>query len=146
TGSPRPTTACGSSSDSRSQPVTQAPADLVHRLRLHGQEHVLTGWSDLTLADRVVLVEQLAGVDLAELEALYRRKDEPYAVLPSPDRIAPRPAEPGDSLSPPAIARGEEAVRAGEVAALVVAGGQGSRLGFEKPKGMFPVGPVSNCS
>ncbi len=37
-------------------------------------------------------------------------------------------------------------VRRGEVAALVVAGGQGSRLGFEHPKGMYPVGPVSRKS
>ena len=36
------------------------------------------------------------------------------------------------------------AFRDGEVAFLVVAGGQGSRLGFEQPKGMFPIGPVSD--
>src|SRR5262249_251519 len=41
---------------------------------------------------------------------------------------------------------GEEALRRGEVAALVVAGGQGSRLGFEHPKGMFAIGPVSGKS
>ena len=35
---------------------------------------------------------------------------------------------------------------AGAIAVLVVAGGQGSRLGFEHPKGMFPVGPVSGKS
>src|SRR5207253_7416932 len=40
--------------------------------------------------------------------------------------------------------QGEVALRRGEVAVLLVAGGQGSRLGFEHPKGMFPVGPVSN--
>ena len=41
---------------------------------------------------------------------------------------------------------GEEALRAGEVAVLVVAGGQGTRLGFDHPKGLFPIGPVSNKS
>ncbi|MBX9625565.1 MAG: UDPGP type 1 family protein, partial [Gemmataceae bacterium] len=41
---------------------------------------------------------------------------------------------------------GEAALRRGEVAALVVAGGQGSRLGFDHPKGMYPVGPVSGAS
>jgi UDP-N-acetylglucosamine/UDP-N-acetylgalactosamine diphosphorylase len=40
---------------------------------------------------------------------------------------------------------GEEALRAGRVGVLLVAGGQGSRLGFEGPKGIFPIGPVSDA-
>jgi UDP-N-acetylglucosamine/UDP-N-acetylgalactosamine diphosphorylase len=50
----------------------------------------------------------------------------------------------GDARAPRRL--GEEALRQGQVAAMVVAGGQGSRLGFDHPKGMFPVGPVTNKS
>jgi UDP-N-acetylglucosamine/UDP-N-acetylgalactosamine diphosphorylase len=125
--------------------MLDAPPDLVHRLRLHGQEHVLAGWDRLTPQERTAFVGQLAGVDLAELDALYKRKDEPHTVLPPRERIAPLPVESGDAISA-SVARGEDALRRGEVAALVVAGGQGSRLGFDKPKGMYPVGPVSGAS
>ncbi|MCC8108130.1 MAG: UDPGP type 1 family protein, partial [Planctomycetes bacterium] len=38
---------------------------------------------------------------------------------------------------------GEDALRQGKAAAFLVAGGQGTRLGFNGPKGAFPVGPVS---
>ncbi|HPC38626.1 MAG TPA: UDPGP type 1 family protein [Exilispira sp.] len=37
---------------------------------------------------------------------------------------------------------GEKALSNGEVAFFVVAGGQGSRLGFEHPKGLFPISPI----
>ena len=39
--------------------------------------------------------------------------------------------------------RAEESLRAGEFGAILVAGGQGTRLGFDHPKGMFPIGPLS---
>jgi UDP-N-acetylglucosamine/UDP-N-acetylgalactosamine diphosphorylase len=124
--------------------MLHAPPELLHRLATHGQEHVLAGWDGLPAADRAVLVGQLAGIDLAELEALYRRKDEPHAVLPPRERIAPIPVQPA---AVPAATRavGEDALRRGEVAALLVAGGQGTRLGSDRPKGLYPVGPVSRA-
>lgn len=43
-------------------------------------------------------------------------------------------------------ARGEELLRAGQVAVVLVAGGQGSRLGIEGPKGAVPVSPIQHKS
>ena len=41
---------------------------------------------------------------------------------------------------------GMEAIKTGTVAALVLGGGQGTRLGFDKPKGIFDVGLLSHKS
>ena len=125
--------------------MTHVPPDLLHRLALHRQDHLVYGWDALRAEQRVSLVEQLAGIDFAELEALFKRKDEPHAALPSRDKIAPIPVVEG-TIPHEERALGEAALRRGEVAALLVAGGQGSRLGFDKPKGMFPIGPVSNAT
>jgi UDP-N-acetylglucosamine/UDP-N-acetylgalactosamine diphosphorylase len=43
-----------------------------------------------------------------------------------------------------AVKLGKELIAAGKVAAFVVAGGQGTRLGFDGPKGNFPISPVKN--
>ena len=43
-----------------------------------------------------------------------------------------------------AIKLGKKLIAAGKVAAFVVAGGQGTRLGFDGPKGNFPISPLRN--
>jgi UDP-N-acetylglucosamine/UDP-N-acetylgalactosamine diphosphorylase len=115
------------------------------QLTQHGQEHVLAGWDRLNDAERRELSDQLQSLDLEQLHRLYDQRDKVYSV-PSADRIAPVPVVQLDPKDVRTRSIGEDALRRGQVAALVVAGGQGSRLGFEHPKGMFPIGPVTNKS
>ncbi|HEX4591697.1 MAG TPA: UDPGP type 1 family protein, partial [Gemmataceae bacterium] len=121
------------------------PDDLRARLRAGGQEHVLAGWEMLEPEDRAHLIGQLQALDFDLLARLYQRREEAFKV-PAENRIAPLPTVLPDAPDPEAKQIGVDAIEAGEVAALVVAGGQGSRLGFEHPKGMYPVGPVSGKS
>jgi UDP-N-acetylglucosamine/UDP-N-acetylgalactosamine diphosphorylase len=125
--------------------MRDVPPDLLHRLRLHHQEHVLLGWETLSASQRQALIDQLSGIDLEEIDSLYARRDEGQT-LASNERIEPAPMIPHDSIENQARQVGSEALARGEVAVLLVAGGQGSRLGFDKPKGMFPIGPISNKS
>ena len=126
--------------------MKSVPPDVLHHLKHHRQEHVLFGWDALSECERGQLIGDIAGIDLGELDTLYRRRNEPHAVLPPRDRIAPLAVEPWSEISSATIAIGDAAIRAGEVAVLLVAGGQGSRLGSDKPKGIFAVGPVSGAS
>jgi UDP-N-acetylglucosamine/UDP-N-acetylgalactosamine diphosphorylase len=123
----------------------EPPADLLHRLRKHHQEHVLFGWEKLQPAERDALVNQLAGINLEEIRALYEKRDRAQA-LPSKERISPVPMIAHNELTDADRQTGEQVLALGQVAVLLVAGGQGTRLGFDKPKGMFRIGPVSNKS
>jgi UDP-N-acetylglucosamine/UDP-N-acetylgalactosamine diphosphorylase len=115
-----------------------------------GQGHVFGFWEELDEAGRERLLADAREVDLLELahlnETLVRGHDGAGADL-SELEPAPYIPLPGDDAAArerwdKAYAAGEEAVRAGRVAAFVVAGGQGTRLGFDGPKGTFPVTPV----
>jgi UDP-N-acetylglucosamine/UDP-N-acetylgalactosamine diphosphorylase len=122
------------------------PDSLRQQLRQHDQEHVLAWWDHLNEDERRVLLEHVQVLDLPALRQLYERRHLAYDV-PPPERIAPVPVVAHDGPDNAAARRrGEAALRAGEVAVLLVAGGQGSRLGFEHPKGMYAAGPVSKKS
>jgi UDP-N-acetylglucosamine/UDP-N-acetylgalactosamine diphosphorylase len=76
------------------------------------------------------------------LASLYALRGQQHPLPPLEAITPPRVASPSRDLAP----LGESALARGEVAALLVAGGQGSRLGFHQPKGMYPVGPLSGKS
>jgi UDP-N-acetylglucosamine/UDP-N-acetylgalactosamine diphosphorylase len=122
------------------------PADLAATLARYGQSHLLAGWDGLSADRRTAFADELRAVDFTEITSLYGRRDAPPEAVPTRDRMAPLPAEPWDGIGPVSRAVGERALQNGEVACLVVAGGQGTRLGATVPKGLMPVGPVSGAS
>jgi UDP-N-acetylglucosamine/UDP-N-acetylgalactosamine diphosphorylase len=122
--------------------MQSVPEALHQHLQQHGQEHVLAAWSRLNDFERTELLGQLQALDLGQLRKLHEQRDR-LCALPATEAIAPAPVTRLDRNDRTARAIGEEALRRGEVASLVVAGGQGTRLGFDHPKGMFPIGPVT---
>jgi UDP-N-acetylglucosamine/UDP-N-acetylgalactosamine diphosphorylase len=123
--------------------MQDVPDDLMERLRRFRQEHLLLFWDSLDVCRRSMLVDQLARIDLEQIDRLYAMRDQPSTIPPA-DRLAPVSMESAADVDAATIQLGHEAIARGELAVLLVAGGQGTRLGFEKPKGMFPIGPVSN--
>ena len=113
---------------------------LLHRF---GQQHLLVGWSSLNDESQYSFERQLASVDFTELMKLTELGQTMAALCPAATDLAPISIE---QPNPASRTIGEAALRAGQVAVLLVAGGQGTRLGFDHPKGMYPVGPVSGAS
>jgi UDP-N-acetylglucosamine/UDP-N-acetylgalactosamine diphosphorylase len=125
--------------------AVEVPVELQARLQAVGQEQVFLGWASLSDAERTALLAQLAALDLPGLAQLFALRDQ-QEILPERTTIQPLPVTLPSELTPAHTAAGRAALDRGEVAVLIVAGGQGSRLGFEKPKGMYPIGPVSHKS
>ncbi len=124
--------------------------EIRRRFAEHGQDHVFRFWDRLDPDARARLLAQAARIDLDALERRFATTRE--LVRPGRRHLEPAPIVrlPGHGGSPEAFERatalGRELLAAGRVAMMVVAGGQGTRLGFPGPKGTFPIGPVSERS
>ena len=88
-------------------------------------------WNELTSA----LNECIFQKEEANLPAQYG----PATYFP----LAPENAE-QKTLYDKAFKHGEVLIRSGRTAAFTVAGGQGTRLGYDGPKGTLPVSPIKN--
>lgn len=115
----------------------------------HGQSHLLQFWDELSPNEQSSLANQILSIDFEELAGLVSssEKSVDWSELArraqSPDAIRLQETQPKYSVAE-AIACGEAAIRQGKIGMILVAGGQGTRLGFDLPKGMFRIGPVSN--
>ena len=129
--------------------MTQLPA-LQTQLAAIGQPKVLQFFDRLSDAGRKKLSDQLAALDLNTIAELVQTQVKQKAALALPKDIQPvqaYPREPDASrrqLYAEAERRGHELLRQGKVGAFLVAGGQGTRLGYDGPKGEYPVTPIKN--
>ena len=133
--------------------------ELFDHLKQFGQEHLLTFWDILDDPKREILATQITDLDFAQITDLYERRNEPAESLVLAERAKdpsgykfstvtdPTPCKTSKPITvAEAVEAGTEVLRNGKVAFALVAGGQGTRLGFPHPKGMYPIGPVSNVT
>jgi len=118
----------------------------------YNQQYILDHYHRLSPEDKNNLLKELEGLDLALVFKLYKKFAQeknisrpfceihraPIITIPETSREKARQQE--------ARILGESLVCKNEVAVLIVAGGQGSRLGFEGPKGKFRISPVMQKS
>ncbi len=122
---------------------------LQKQLQGAGQEHLLSFWNQLTDGQKERLARDIADVDFNLMERLRRGKGVwdagaiDYNGLSVPEVWSLDENKLQEITRDQAVEAGRKALREGKVACIVVAGGQGTRLGFDGPKGTFPIGPVS---
>jgi UDP-N-acetylglucosamine/UDP-N-acetylgalactosamine diphosphorylase len=141
--SAEPKTAIDVQSVSRPSNLDENAAQEWSRYETAGQQHVFRFWDELDDSARVSFLEELQSVDLDLLSTLIAA-----AAAPAGDRggeLEPAPVlqlgkHHRGATREQAFERGEELLRQGKVGVFLVAGGQGSRLGFDGPKGCLPFG------
>ncbi len=113
-------------------------------LEAHGQSHLLAFYDDLNEEQQALLLEQLEAIDFDYVDELKTQFVDQQPEVNIPGDLQPPEIVPygGGDMAEEARRRGEELLSAGKVAAFTVAGGQGTRLGYEGPKGCFEATPV----
>ena len=129
--------------------ATEPGKSLIDLLANHDQTHLLQFWDELTTHQQEQLETEIKSLDfeqLKQLAAVDANQSNPADLIsranPPSAWKTDKPFGPFDNQQ--AIEAGEQALADGKVGMILVAGGQGTRLGFNKPKGMFPLGPLSN--
>ncbi|MBN2295131.1 MAG: UTP--glucose-1-phosphate uridylyltransferase [Pirellulales bacterium] len=126
-------------------------AQLQSLLAPFGQTHLLDFWDRLTPEERNSLEAEIRAIDFGQIARLFEKREAGEDLHEMIERAGPPPALRLDGQNnrfsaDEARSRGREAMQAGQIGVILVAGGQGTRLGFPHPKGMFPIGPVSGNS
>ena len=118
--------------------------DTVYRA---GQEHIFDHWDTLNDEQKGLFLEQIKGIDFSLLDFLAKKvhgkKHRNQHSLEVVDIISLKEREKNDAE---ALHTGEKQLKRGKIAAVLVAGGQSSRLGYHGPKGKFPITPVKQKS
>lgn len=129
--------------------MTLSERELRDLAEAHGQAHLFAFWDELSEDSRGALLGQISEVDFdlvqrhAKLLGGQASAGAAHGEFAPPELFTLAKAQSDRAAVAAHVARGAQHLASGEVAFLLVAGGQASRLGYDGPKGAFPVGPVS---
>ncbi|BFZ53264.1 UDP-N-acetylglucosamine pyrophosphorylase [Savitreella phatthalungensis] len=138
--------------DTRPPPTDQQLTDLRKRYDSAQQSHVFTFWEDITDIQRAALFNQLDGIDPeACLKIASRAReviaaDESRKIEPLPETLVASTVDAPDSDRAAWLKTGLNLVAERRCAVIVLAGGQGTRLGSTSPKGCYDIGLPSRKS
>lgn len=123
-------------------------SQLLDILRPFGQEHLLAFWDTLDTDQQASLAKQIEAIDFGLIHRLYDGRNRQDNIRELAAKAQEPPAFRLNAAQNPftpqqASEQARKALAAGRLGVILVAGGQGTRLGFEHPKGMFPIGPLS---
>ncbi|MGD0091297.1 MAG: UDPGP type 1 family protein [Planctomycetota bacterium] len=126
------------------------PASLCTMATAHGQGHLFNFFEELPEAGREKLLKQIASLEFSVVDRLIAQFIHGAGQLPceggkiEPAPVLTIPATPEEQQAEQAArTAGTAALREGRVGCFLVAGGQGTRLGIQGPKGAFKIGPVT---
>ncbi|EZA57056.1 hypothetical protein DMN91_007071 [Ooceraea biroi] len=122
---------------------------LRRKLSEYGQDHLLRFWNELTDEDRDQLENDIDELDLREVTAYFKRTMESSQHIGNnmlDDKVQPIDEKKIASIKTSTTEElktyeelGLKEIAEGRIAVLLMAGGQGTRLGVTYPKGMFDV-------
>ncbi|MCR5143823.1 MAG: UDPGP type 1 family protein [Lachnospiraceae bacterium] len=106
-------------------------------LKEHDQMHVMEGFDELSAAQQEMLLSQIADLKWEEIALAGNQKEIPLGEITP---IKGMDIEEVNAKKDEFEKLGLDAIKEGKVAALLLAGGMGTRLGLDKPKGELNVG------
>lgn len=135
-----------------SQQIT-LPEGLKENLEKNGQAHLLDFLPKIEkLEDKQKYIESLASTNFSLMSQLYmnlKNQKEKTATVNEESNFSPIKEQfTKDSFTKEEqtqfVQKGYDEINSGHVALLLLAGGLGTRLGFDKPKGIYNIGMPSN--
>jgi len=122
--------------------------DIQKKIEIYGQTHVLAFYNDLSKYEQQKFLEQLDKIDLEQIKKIYEQtKEKPdfskCTIEPMPyidkNKIDENKFENYENI-------GKEVIKSNKLAVVTMAGGQGTRLGHNGPKGTYDIGLDSHKS
>ncbi len=106
-------------------------------LEKYGQQHVLHYYEKLSDAQKEKLLSSLDEIDFAAFKSVQAGKEKSLGELTPADALSLKEIRKQHLLY---AQTGIDAIKQGKVGVVLLAGGQGTRLGYDGPKGTFDIG------